>query len=87
MNTRLLKINAMKRFCRWANMTGNHGTIANFFPIISIKEIEHIIQRQQDIHERDHWFVKRKKAIVSWERGSIADSLLNYIKKRRERKE
>ena len=83
MNTRLLKINAMKRFYRWANMTGDHGTIADCFWMMSIKAIDQAMQKQQDIEERDIWFVKRKKAIVSCERGSIADSLLNYIKKRK----
>ena len=82
MNIRLLKINAMKRFHRWATMTGDHGTIADCFWMMSVKAIDQAMQKQKDINERDNWFVKRKKAIVSCERGSIADSLLNYIKKR-----
>ena len=86
MNIRLLKINAMKRFHGWAIMTGDHGTIASFFWMMSVKQIDEIMERQQSVYKRDDWFLKRKRAIVSYERWSIADKLLKYIKKRRERK-
>ena len=85
MNIRLLKINAMKRFHRWATMTGDHGTIANCFWMMSVKAIDRAMQKQKDINERDSWFIKRKKAIVSYERGPIADTLLKYIKERKTR--
>ena len=85
MNTRLLKINAMKRFCRWANMTGDHGTIADCFWMMSVKAIDQAMQKQKDINERDNWFIKRKKAIDSYERSPIADTLLKYIKERKTR--
>jgi hypothetical protein len=85
MNIRLLKINAMKRFHRWATMTGDHGTIAACFWMMSVKAIDRAMQKQKDINERDSWFIKRKKAIVSYERGPIADTLLKYIKERKTR--
>tara|TARA_B100000749_G_C18056270_1_gene313550 strand:- start:193 stop:504 length:312 start_codon:yes stop_codon:yes gene_type:complete len=86
MNTRLLKINAMKRFYNWSNMTGDHGTIADCFWMMSVKAVDQAMQKQQDINERNNWFIKRKNAAVSYERGHIADALLNYIKKRKKRK-
>tara|TARA_R100000306_G_C4291616_1_gene100362 strand:+ start:348 stop:620 length:273 start_codon:yes stop_codon:yes gene_type:complete len=85
MNTRLLKINAMKRFYRWANMTDNHGTVADFFWMMSVKQIEKVMEKQKQIHERNSWFIKRKNAVVSYQRAGIADSLLKYIKGRRAR--
>ena len=86
MNTRLLKINAMKRFYNWATMTGDHGTIADCFWMMSVKAIDQAMQKQQDINERDSWFRKRKNAAVSYDRDPIVDALLNYIKKRKKRK-
>ena len=86
MNTRLLKINAMKRFYNWATMTGDHGTVALFFSWLGINEIDKIMERQLAISERDSWFRKRKNAAVSYDRDPIADALLNYIKKRKKRK-
>ena len=85
MNIRLLKINAMKQFHRWATMTGDHGTIADCFWMMSVKAIDQAMQKQKDIDERDSWFIKRKKAIVSYERNPIADTLLKYIKERKTR--
>jgi hypothetical protein len=86
MNTRLLKINAMKRFYNWATMTGDHGTVAAFFSWLGIDQIDKIMDRQLAVSERDSWFRKRKNAVVSYDRDPIAYALLNYIKKRKNRK-
>ena len=85
MNIRLLKINTMKRFHDWATMTGDHGTVIDFFWIMSVKQIEEVMDRQKRIHDRNSWFIKRKNAIVSYQRAGIADSLLKYIKERKTR--
>jgi len=53
--------------------------------MMSVKAIDQAMQKQKDINERDDWFIKRKKAIVSYERSPIADTLLKYIKKRKTR--
>ena len=76
----------MKRFYNWSNMTGDHATVSLFFSWLGVNEIDKIMERQLEISKRNSWFIKRKNAAVSYERGHIADALLNYIKKRKKRK-
>jgi len=75
----------MKRFHRWATMTGDHGTVADCFWMMSVEAIDRTMQKQKDINKRNSWFIKRKEAIVSYERDPIADTLLKYIKERKAR--
>ena len=84
MDTRLLKINAMKRFSRWMKMTG-YGPNA-ITPFSSVKEIDNIFAHQKEIDKRNEFCSKRKLGIVSYQRAGHADNYLNYIIKRNERK-
>ena len=85
MNTRLLKINAMKKFSRWMSMTG-YGANAIDPYFMSVKEIDDIFDHQTEIHKRNKFCCDRKLGIVSYERWGHAERLLNYITKRNERK-
>ena len=85
MNVRLLKINAMKRFHRWATMTDYSSNTSSFFWMLGVNQIDKIMEQQANVIKRDAWFRDRKNAIVSYERFSIAEDLLQYIRRRQTR--
>jgi len=92
MNTKLLKINAMKRFTRWLDI----NNVATYFwdiynPLGKI--YAGIERRAKEAHERDIFCEERGKKRQKWSgvysrlhHYCKAEILLGYIKKRYERK-
>jgi uncharacterized protein with PIN domain len=85
MKTNLLKIKNMKKFCEWLEMSG-YGTQVPIFQGMSVELIERIFKHQADIHTRDIWCYKNGYGVVSYERYSHAQRLINYILNRNERR-
>jgi len=85
MKTNLLKIKNMKNFCKWLEMSG-YGTQTPIFDGMSIKTIEEIFKHQSDVHKRDMWCYKNGYGVVSYQRYSHAQRLINYILDREERR-
>lgn len=84
MKTNLFKINNMKKFCNWLEMSG-YGTETPVFDGMSVELIEKIFKHQSEIHSRDTWCYKNGYGVVSYERYSHAKRLINYILNRKER--
>lgn len=95
MKTRLLKINAMKKFTRWLDQSEVHHSTIDYWasPFCRGKEWENISERLDSVQERwsfcssrgrkrKHW----RSSILRSEQYMIANKLLNFIKHRHERK-
>ena len=86
MNTRLLKINAMKRFHKSMNESNiSHGDI-HFMPWMSDKEFDRVTEKSSRVSGRNEYFYDRKKLIDNTDRWSYSECLLKYITKRHELK-
>jgi hypothetical protein len=95
MNTRLLKINAMKRFSRWLDQSEVHHSTIDYWAsqFCRGKEWENISKRLDSVQERWKFCCERAKKRKKWgssilrsEQYKLAGRLLTYIKKRNERK-
>ena len=85
MNIRLLKKREMVKFHNWLRMTG-YGPHAIDPVFTSVKKIEKIFAHQNEIEKRNDFCVKRGIGIFSYDRAGKAYDLMNYIKKRYERR-
>lgn len=95
MNTRLLKINAMKRFVRWLDQSEVHHSTIDYWasPFCRGKEWENISERLDSVQERWKFCCNRGKKRKHWkssmlrsEQYVIANKLLYFIQQRYERR-
>lgn len=95
MKTRLLKINAMKRFVRFLDQPNVHHSTVDYWasPFCRGKEWENISNRMDSVEERWNFCLDRGKKRKHWkssmlrsEQYTIANKLLHFIQKRYERK-
>lgn len=96
MNTRLLKINAMKRFCRFLDQTDVHSSTIDYWasPFCRGKEWDNIEERLDSTQRRWNFCVTREKrgtkmwkgAYLRSRQNDIADIFLKYITKRNQKK-
>ena len=66
-------------------MTDYSSSTSSFFWMLGVNQIDKIIEQQTNVLHRDAWFRDRKNAVVSYERFSIAEDLLQYIRRRQTR--
>lgn len=92
MNTRLLKINAMKRFTRWLDINNVHNSLWDEYNPLG-KIYEGLERRAQEANQRDKFCHTRRQQRPTWSdmfsRSSHfnrANKLLTYIQTRYERK-
>jgi hypothetical protein len=92
MNIRLLKINAMKRFCRWLNTNRVATYLWDMFNPVG-KIYLGLERRQQAADERDQFVEERRKIRPNWrwtfERQNqfiMATRLLEFVTLRHENK-
>ena len=86
----------MKRFCWWLDMNNVPSSDIDYAcsKFAFWKESEKIFKREEEAKARNQfcWNERYKlrgrrwKLICRWEQGAMADKLLNYVKKRYERK-
>jgi len=97
MKKTLLKINNMKRFCKWLDQTGVHleiiRTLTTHPWVMSWKERSGIEKRLKQTRDRDYFCFKRAKSRLRWRNVYTrfhhyekAQELLIYVKKRYARK-
>jgi|TARA_E500000318_G_scaffold110176_1_gene124951 hypothetical protein len=97
MKKTLLKINNMKRFCKWLDQTGVHleiiRTLTTHPWVMSWKERSGIEKRLKQTRDRDYFCFKRAKSRLRWRsvytrfhHYEKAQELLIYVKKRYARK-
>ena len=93
MKTRLLKITNMKRFCWWLDMNNVPSSDIDYAgsKYAFWKETEKIFDRADKSTSRNSFVWGRKRGVLKgviarWEMGIASEKLLNYIKKRYERK-
>jgi len=96
MNTRLLKINAMKRFCRFLDQTDVHPSTIDYWasPFCRGKEWENIEERLDSNQRRWNFCIAREKrgnkrwksAYLRSKQFELAELFLKYISKRNQKK-
>ena len=93
MKKTLLKINNMKRFCKWLDQTSVHldivRTLLSHPWVMSWKERKGIEKRLKQTQDRDYFCFKRSKTRLRWRNICArfhhyekATELLTYVRKR-----